>query len=154
MRPRLFVQRRAARWRSESLRSRSASSAGNGAWPGRSWCRTAARSRRSTGWPDARRPAPPARTVSALRQSRSVTERGPGRGRDHARMVGIVLVGDVGVETEARVDAVASIHLAGYAAALARTEELPIGTGGGPVTPDSRYRQGVVASIIRANAAL
>jgi hypothetical protein len=51
------------------------------------------------------------------RQVRAVVEkpiqdigRFVGRRRDHARMVGIVLVGDVGVETEARIDAIASIR--------------------------------------------
>ena len=59
-------------------------------------------------------------------------------------MVGRVLVGDVGVEAEAGVDAVAGVHLAGSAAALARPKELPVGTGRRPVAPDGRYRQGMM----------
>ena len=59
-------------------------------------------------------------------------------------MVGRVLVGDVGVEAEAWIDAIAGVHLAGAAPALARPEELPIGTGRRAVTPDGRDRQGVV----------
>ena len=57
-------------------------------------------------------------------------------GRRHdAHAVGPVLVGNMGVEAQAGIVAVAGVHLAGGVAALGRAEELPVGGRGGAVTP-------------------
>lgn len=64
--------------------------------------------------------------------------------RHHADAVGSVLVRDVGIEFQARIVAVARVHLPGGIATLGRTEELSVGGRGGAVAPDRCSRQSVV----------
>ena len=62
-------------------------------------------------------------------------------GRHDAHAVRAVLVGDVGVEAQAGIVAVAGVHLAGGVAALGRAEELPVGGRCGAVAPGGRDGQ-------------
>lgn len=49
------------------------------------------------------------------------------RRRYHLNVVGAVLIGEMGVEAEARIVTVAGVDLAGGSAALGGAEELPVG---------------------------
>jgi hypothetical protein len=55
-----------------------------------------------------------------------------------------VLIGDMGVEREARIDAVAGVDVAARCNALATAEELTVRGGCGSLAPDGGERQAVM----------
>ena len=59
-------------------------------------------------------------------------------------MVGRALIGNMGVEAEAMIDAIAGVDVAARRAALRAPEELAVGTGRGAVAPYPREWQAVV----------
>jgi hypothetical protein len=59
-----------------------------------------------------------------------------------------MLVGDMGIEAEARIVAIARIDLAGSVAAFAGAKELPIRGRGAAITPDIGDRQGVYGQLL------
>jgi len=65
-------------------------------------------------------------------------------GRDHIDVVGPALIGNMGVEAEAMIDAIAGVDVAARCAALRAPEELTIGTGRCAVAPYPREWQAVV----------
>src|SRR3546814_14903035 len=65
------------------------------------------------------------------------------RGRDHVDMVGGALIGDMRVEAEAVVDAVARVDVTARGTALGSPEEPPTGAARGAVALDTRARRAV-----------
>src|SRR3546814_2161904 len=66
------------------------------------------------------------------------------RGRDHVDMVGGALIGDMRVEAEAVVDAVARVDVTARGTALGSPAELTIGAGLGAVGTDPREWQAML----------
>src|SRR3546814_20691147 len=66
------------------------------------------------------------------------------RGRDHVDMVGGALIGDMRVEAEAVVDAVARVDVTARGTALGSPDDLTIRAGRCAVPPDPREWQAVL----------
>jgi len=65
-------------------------------------------------------------------------------GRDHIDVVRPALIGNMGIEAKAMIDAIAGVDVAARCAALRAPEELAIRTGGSAVAPYAREWQAVM----------